>query len=413
MTTTPPKRSTIAQEAASTSKPADGKAYEVRASNPIGLLLRVQPSGVRTYYVDVSRGKRIRIGRAGVFTLAQAKERANAILRDPKAALPTTRSDITLAEFIADGGDFATHITVRRRRSGEGTLARIKSTWPTLLDKRMSDITGDAVDALRTKKLAAGLSPITVNRDQAALSSAFTHWVKKTPGAVHPLRGMERLEAPDNKRVRFLSAKEWARLRKALEARDAEGRSARERHNVWLAQRGHPTLPPTGRFCDHLTPMVLIALNTGLRRGELFSLTWDAVDFQQRRLTVAAATAKSFKTRHVPMNDEVLQVLQAIVPEDATGLVFRSPKVNKAGETGGRFDNVSKAWAAVVEAAALTDFTWHDLRHTFASWMAMRGVPLYDLQVLMGHGSSVMTSRYAHLQPEHLAKAVANVRPPA
>ena len=66
----------------------------------------------------------------------------------------------------------------------------------------------------------------------------------------------------------------------------------------------------------------------------------------------------------------------------------------------------------MVEAAELEDFHWHGLRHTFASWMVIHGESLYKVQVLMGHGSSLMTSRYAHLEPEHLAEAVSNVRPP-
>ena len=394
-------RSSIARAAQAKDTPA--KPYEVRADKPIGLLLRVQPTGRRTFYVDVSRGKRIRIGPADVYTLQKAQERARAILLDPTSALPTTLPGITLGEYI--DGEFKAYIKPRRR-DWKGTLARIKAAWPSLLDKRMEEITGTTVDVLRTKRLTAGTSMVTVNRDLAALSSAFTHWAKHTPGKAHPLHDMEVLDAPDNKRVRYLSADEWQRLLKALDDRDVEGRRERESYNAWLEERGKPTLPPVGRFRDHITPMALLALNTGMRRGEVFSLKWDAVNFDKRLMTVTAVTAKTKKTRRIPLNDEALEVLQEIKPLIPRGLVFPSPVSGK------KFDNISKAWGAVVEAAELEDFHWHDLRHTFASWMVIHGESLYKVQVLMGHGSSLMTSRYAHLEPEHLAEAVSNVRPP-
>jgi site-specific recombinase XerD len=69
--------------------------------------------------------------------------------------------------------------------------------------------------------------------------------------------------------------------------------------------------------------------------------------------------------------------------------------------------SVKKAWGGVVEAAELEDFRWHDLRHTFASKLVQAGVGLFVLQTLLGHSSSLMTQRYSHLAPDHLADAVA------
>ncbi|HEY9065249.1 MAG TPA: Arm DNA-binding domain-containing protein, partial [Burkholderiaceae bacterium] len=93
----PSVRSSIARAAAGKDRPE--KAYEVRADVPQGLLLRVQPSGLRTYYVQIRRGQRVRIGPAGTYTLEQAKERARKILLDPTAAT-TTPAGITLSEYI-------------------------------------------------------------------------------------------------------------------------------------------------------------------------------------------------------------------------------------------------------------------------------------------------------------------------
>src|SRR6185436_18537663 len=93
----PGARSSIAKAAAGKDKPA--KPYEARDDKVQGLLLRIQPTGLRTYYVQLARGRRNKIGRAGVFTLEQARESARTILRDPEAAARTTRAGITLSEY--------------------------------------------------------------------------------------------------------------------------------------------------------------------------------------------------------------------------------------------------------------------------------------------------------------------------
>ena len=160
-------------------------------------------------------------------------------------------------------------------------------------------------------------------------------------------------------------------------------------------------MPAISGFGDHITPMVLISLNSGLRAGELFSMTWEQIDLRLKTMTVLASHAKGNATRTVPLNDEALSVLQAIKPKNnATGLVFPSPV------TGERFNNVRKAWAEVTAAAKLPDLRWHDLRHDFASQLVMKGTPLYVVQKLLGHATPAMTMRYAKLAPGALADAV-------
>ena len=86
---------------------------------------------------------------------------------------------------------------------------------------------------------------------------------------------------------------------------------------------------------------------------------------------------------------------------DSTGLVFPSPV------TGESLISIKRSWGAVVKDAKLEDFTFHDLRHTFASKLVMKGVDLNTVRELLGHASIDMTLRYAHLAPEHKAAAVA------
>ena len=386
-------RSSIAKAAAG--KPE--KAYEVRADTPQGLLLRVQPSGLRTYYVQVGRGKRVRIGPAGTFTLEQARERAKKILLDPSSADKATRSGITLLEYI--DSHYNEH-ALARLKNGAASIARVKAAWKPLLNKRMVDIRDTEVDRLRTKRINAGAAPSTVNRDTAALSGVLSHWVANTKGAAHPLAEMEALKVADDETIRYLSPAESARLRKALADRDISNAKERASANQWRAARGYELLPEITGYSDHITPMVLLSLNTGLRQGELFSMEWRQIDIERKTLVVLASHSKGNRTRTIPLNAEALGVLAAIQPEDASGLVFKSPI------TGERFNNVKKAWAEVTKTAKLPDLRWHDLRHDFASQLVMKGAPLYTVQKLLGHSNPKMTQRYAKLAPDKLADAV-------
>jgi integrase len=101
-------------------------------------------------------------------------------------------------------------------------------------------------------------------------------------------------------------------LRKALADREEKLRQARIRFNTWRIARGRKPLPEReGDLLDHIRPLVLVALNTGLRRGELLGLKWGSVNFPAKLLTVTAATAKSGHTRRVPLNTEALATLTA------------------------------------------------------------------------------------------------------
>lgn len=387
-------RSTIAKAAAGKDKPS--RIYEVRATNPVGLLLRVMPSGLRTYYVQIARGKRMKIGPAGTFTLKQAEERAKKVLLDPEGFAKKDHAGCTLAEYLRE--HYEQH-ALARMKNGANSVARVRAIWKPLLKKRMTDITASEIDRLRNKRLADGLQPATVNRDVAALSGVFKHWAKVTKAA-HPLAGLETLQVADDETVRYLTPDESKRLRLALSERDAAAAAARQSANEWRIGRGYPLLPEITGYSDHITPMVLISLNTGVRQGELFSLAWEQVDLERKNITVLASNAKGNATRVIPLNAEALAVLTTIKPDPAAGLVFKSPV------TGGRFNNVKKAWAEVTKDAKIPDLRWHDLRHDFASQLVMRGAPLYTVQKLLGHANSKMTMRYAKLAPSTLASAV-------
>jgi integrase len=196
--------------------------------------------------------------------------------------------------------------------------------------------------------------------------------------------------------VRFLSPAEEQRLRATLTARDLDHAAARMSANEWRAARNRPLFPnvPKGAYADHLTPVVLLAMNTGLRKGELLALDWSDINLQARMLTVRPENAKSGKQRHVPLNIEAMTVLRKWA--------------SQAGDSGSVFGiaSVKTSWDTLLTTAQIENFRFHDLRHHFASRLVMAGVDLNTVRELLGHADLTMTLRYAHLAPEHLAAAV-------
>src|SRR5258708_37624342 len=192
----------------------------------------------------------------------------------------------------------------------------------------------------------------------------------------------------------------WGRVR--VQDRDGGRRTARASGNVWRRERGYEPWPDYGMYTDYVTPLVFVALNTGLRRGELLQLQWRNVDLTRNVLTVRGEGAKTGQTRHVPLNSEIAAVLKAWKPTDAEVGWF----VFSGGTTTAPLTEARKAWAGVLRTAKIASFRFHDLRHTFASKLAMAGVDLNTIRELLGHRKISMTLRYAHLAPEHKADAV-------
>lgn len=376
------------------------KPFEVRDTVLSGLLLRVQPSGVRSYVFEWGRGKRRTLGRVGVMTLEQARRKATIYageaaehgaplqVIDAARAAPDVR---TFGEFMRDR--YGPHL-LATAKAGKATIACIAAQFGNLYETDLADISRSDFDTFKAARLKAGKHPATVNRDLDRLKSALSTAVSWDLLQVNPLLGVKRIKRDIEERVRYLSPKEELRLRAALEKREAKFHKRRTSANRWRVARHKEPLPEITGYADHVMPMTLIALNTGLRRGELTQLRWTDVDLQGKRVTVRAGYAKSGKVRHMPLNSEALAVFK------------RYGKQHKGqGELFG-VASLPKSWAALMIAAKLEDFRFHDLRHTFASKLVMAGIDLNTVRELLGHGDIKMTLRYAHLAPEHKAAAV-------
>ncbi|HNZ65241.1 MAG TPA: site-specific integrase [Smithella sp.] len=154
-----------------------------------------------------------------------------------------------------------------------------------------------------------------------------------------------------------------------------------------------------------LHDMALISLHTGARAGEIFNLKGQDADFQNE--LTALRDTKNTETRYAPMTEDVKKILEKRKPDDLNAYFFTN-------KDGGKIKEVSNAFQQIVNKLGFNDgiedarqrVVFHTLRHTFASWLAIQGTPLYTIAKLMGHKSIAMSERYAHLSPDHKREAV-------
>lgn len=211
-------------------------------------------------------------------------------------------------------------------------------------------------------------APASVNRYRALVSLVFRLGIDNNKVKDNPARLVKPRQV-NNARTRWLAPEEELRLRKVVEA-----------------------------ACPEHIHELDLALNTGLRLSELYCLTWENVNASRRVLTIPRS--KNGQTRHVPLNRPALAALAELHKRcDGTGAVIRNPQGEPLAGPRHWFE-------PCLRKAKIPAFSWHCLRHTFASRLVMAGVDLRTVQELLGHKSIAMTVRYSHLAPSHTLAAV-------
>jgi integrase len=401
----------LTQSYVSSFKPNPDKPIWITDDEIKNLKLYVGTSGTKVwylYYYDTDEKKASKkLGAADKLTVAQARMLAQdvggRVIRGENVKKEKPAPKFTYGDFLK--GYYEPWVT-SHRKSGQETMRSINAAFGFLMSQPIEDLSIIELEQWRTKRMREGSKAATINRLVVALKASVNWAVNHDLIKENPLARLGRLKESDsNVKVRYLSDDERTRLMAALDSREKRIREARQNHNGWLSERERETMPELdGKFADYLKPMILVSLNSGLRRGSLFGLKWSDIDFFTRTMIIRPDNDKPEKTLQLPMNAIVNTTFTAWKeqnhPASDDSLVFPSPVSGK------ELNNVKKSWANLLQEAQIEKFRWHDMRHDFASQLVMKGIDLNTVRELMGHADMKMTMRYAHLAPSSKLRAV-------
>jgi len=389
------------------SKTKTDKHFEVTDTVISGFKLKRYTSGTMTFSLIYTApdGRRLRytMGNYPALSVPAARKMAEQLYAQAKLGKDIQRDKQAAREVkpVPKLGDFINDtylpwfITHHKAPKAKLPFNQFKH----LFNKRLDQVTAWDIESWRSKRHKDGLSASTSNRYIGTLKAMFNRAVEWEIIDKNPIAKVKKQKSDSRAIIRYLSPDEEQRLRAALRSRDR--RLAKS--NPFYADGRFTRLEAIlGGFPDHVHPMVLLLMNTGMRRGEMFNLRWQDVDFNNKRITVVGNTSKTGQTRYIPLNDEAFRVLDIWQRQTKrqSGHVF-------VGKNGQRFTNIDKAWKVLLRDAKIHDFRMHDLRHHFASRLVSAGVDLNSVRELLGHTDIKMTLRYAHLAPAHLSDAVA------
>lgn len=231
----------------------------------------------------------------------------------------------------------------------------------------LKEITSLLIEKYRVKRLKAGIKKSTSNRELALLKVMFSRAIDWDYCTENPSRKVKFFSEKDNLKERLLNLDEEQRL---LEA-----------------------------SAEHLKPMLITALYTGMRRGEILSLEWRNVDLTKRLIRVEKT--KNGKIRFIPINDLLLNELAGLkMNNGGSDYVFLYLRTNNPVK------DVKTAFNAAKRRAGIKELRFHDLRHTFASRLIESGVDIITVKDLLGHCSVETTQRYTHSRADQKMKAV-------
>lgn len=270
-------------------------------------------------------------------------------------------------------------------------------------NKRLDEISSFDLERLKSDMAKKEYSPKTIAHCLGLLRAMFNRaadWnIYQGPNPVKKIK----MPVIQNTRDRFLSFEEAEILLQELKRNPRYKNQTRELKDPILHD------------------IALLSLHTGARASEIFNLKGHDIDFRNGLITLR--DTKNTETRYAPMTRTVQDMLKRRIPTEPNGYIFtvkRRKTIKEAAnviEEGQRIKEVSNAFERIVGRLKLNDgvedprqkIVFHSLRHTFASWLAIQGTPLYTIAKLMGHKSISMSERYSHLSPDHKKQAVMGI----
>ncbi|MGB3342170.1 MAG: site-specific integrase [bacterium] len=242
----------------------------------------------------------------------------------------------------------------------------IKNLLKIFSSRRIESITAYEVEQYMMKR-KANVTPSTVNRELTCIRHMYNKAVEWGLLDHNQLSTVKKYKEPPG-RVRFLSEEEMKSLIEACS--------------------------------EHLKPIVVMALYTGMRKGEILNLQWCDMNFENKTITVKKS--KNNEIRTIPMHNILYSILKAHRNGNDGQPVFTY-------NNGCPLGDFKRSFATALKNANIKDFRFHDLRHTFASHLVMKNTDIRTVQELMGHKDIRMTMRYSHLSNAHLKQAVSRL----
>lgn len=335
-----------------------------------------------TWIVRWREGGRNRSARVrGPHELAKKIERKKMSIRDENRHMDVKREVNFRMSALVDRywDEYASTKKSSDRESG--ILKRIREE---LGDLFVREVDGTIAQrwyrGLTDSGLSAGTAVRHFNVMHHMMAKASTIWSQETGIDRNPADYIE-VKRPDDRRERYLSADEMKALKRCLDQK--------------LYRVGTHDINQT---FFRLRLIVLIALTTGMRMSEIFGLAWSDIRYAEGLIAVRSKL-KGGGIRYVPLIPELAGELRrypVVIGEDR----LFPPKRGAKGER----QRVEGSFETLLQMAGITDFRFHDLRHTFASWYMMNGGDLYALAKILGHSNIKMTERYAKLGKSHIAK---------
>lgn len=302
----------------------------------------------------------------------------NELLQGKYGLVDEARLDITFAQYARQYLKWSRE----NKRSWKSDECRMRALVGHFGPKRLCDIAPIDIERFKVERRkdvtrrGQTRSLSSVNRELQLLRHVFTLALRDGTTRTHPMKGKVKLFREDNKIERYLTDEEEARLLDACQ----------------------------GRY-EHLRPIIVTALYTGMRRGEIFSLKWSDVDFKASLIHVRQS--KTGKPRIIPMTANVREEIERLLPLAAeTEFVFGNPHTRDA-----RTD-LKHGFTAVCRKAGIEGFRFHDCRHTLASRLARESGNLVDVAHVLGHAQISTTMRYAHAIPDRVSEAMNRLAQP-
>jgi len=356
-----------------TSAGPPAKRTQYRDSLLKGFLAVHHVSGRIAYYAQFARNRRKKLGEHPQLTANEAREAAKAILAAAQLGqLPAKEIEKEKVKL----GDFAEGPYAEWARSHikdyVPQMDRLRLRWGYMFNRQLDEITRAEVELHRTKRLAAGINPSTINREVIILRGVLSRAVEWGILEHHPLVGMKRLKVDQNRQPRMLSDEERTRFLAAVKSRT-----------------------------NHIRPLLMLLYYTGCRRGEAFNLVWADIDFDRRQVMIQGGGTKTGQSRIIPMTDALAEELMLWHRRSLNDcdLVFPNPVAEM-------LKSVKSGWKTILRDAGITDFRLHDLRADACSRLVNGKVPLAVAQRLLGHSSPETTAKhYARISNSSLREA--------